>query len=200
MADNKINKANFQYGNDTNSINNNNITDSKKEYADFEDFLRQNNLDKPKKNEAVTEKKRDDGFVAAGKNDDFDIVDFVIKHSDGSSVRKKSIVPKVILVVMTVILLVGICVTLAFISKSRNDKTHPLFGTWKSQQGNFLKVTDEYVEVDGKQTEYIFEEDNVISIKMQNEYIKMIYLLDGDDMTLIIPLESNVSRIEYTRL
>ena len=48
-------------------------------------------------------------------------------------------------------------------------------------------------------SEYIIEEKNVIAIKMNNEYYKIIYKLDGDSLTLTIPDKSGVSELKYTR-
>ena len=41
--------------------------------------------------------------------------------------------------------------------------------------------------------------DNVIAIKMNNEYYKMIYELNGDELVITIPDESGVATISYKR-
>ena len=56
-----------------------------------------------------------------------------------------------------------------------------------------------YVNALMEKKELTREEKNVIAIKMNNEYYKIIYKLDGDSLTLTIPDKSGVSELKYTR-
>ena len=117
-------------------------------------------------------------FQQNEQKSDFDIVNFIISHSDGRSVRKKSKLPKILLCVILGVLIIGICVLSGGVTMTINDKN---------------------ITINGKTSEYIIEEKNVIAIKMNNEYYKIIYKLDGDSLTLTIPDESGVSELKYTR-
>lgn len=131
------------------------------------------------------------------QKNDFDIVDFIISHSDEKSVRKKSKLPKILLCVILGVLIIGMCVMFAvWSSLSHKNK---LWGTWQTSGGITMTITEKNITINGKTSEYIIEEKNVIAIKMNNEYYKIIYKLDGDSLTLTIPDESGVSELKYTR-
>ena len=125
-------------------------------------------------------------FQQNEQKSNFDIVDFIISHSDGRSVRKKSKLPRILLCVILGVLIIGICVLSAI-------------GTWSASGGVTMTINDKNITINGKTSEYIIEEKNVIAIKMNNEYYKIIYKLDGDSLTLTIPDESGVSELKYTR-
>lgn len=131
------------------------------------------------------------------QKDDFDIVDFIISHSDGRSVRKKSKLPRILLCVIFGLLIVGMCVLFALWSASSHK--NPLYGDWQGSGGVTMTITDKDITINGQTSGYIIEDKNVIAIKMNNEYYKMIYKLDGDALTLTIPDESGVSELKYTR-
>ena len=82
---------------------------------------------------------------------------------------------------------------------SVSSKQNRLFGTWSASGGVTMTINDKKITINGKTSEYIIEEKNVIAIKMNNEYYKIIYKLDGDSLTLTIPDESGVSELKYTR-
>lgn len=131
------------------------------------------------------------------QNSDFDIVDFIISHSDGRSVRKKSKLPKILLCVILGILIVGICAL--FVIWSASAKRNKLWGTWQTSGGVTMTITEKDITINGLTSDYINEEKNVIAIKMNNEYYKIIYKIDGDTLTLTIPDESGVSELKYIR-
>lgn len=131
------------------------------------------------------------------QKDDFDIVDFIISHSDGRSVRKKSKLPKILLCVILGLLIVGMCVLFAIWSAASHK--NPLYGDWQGSGGVAMTITDKDITINGQKSDYIIEEKNVIALKVNNEYYKMLYELDGDTLTLTIPDESGVSELKYTR-
>lgn len=131
------------------------------------------------------------------QKNDFDIVDFIISHSDGRSVRKKSKLPKILLCVILGVLIVGMCVMLVvWSSLSHQNK---LWGTWRTTDGTTMTITENDITINGTTSEYISEEKNVIAIKMNNEYYKIMYKIDGDSLTLTIPDESGVTELKYIR-
>lgn len=131
------------------------------------------------------------------QKEDFDIVDFIISHSDGRSVRKKSKAPRILLCVILGLLIVGMCVLFAIWSASSHK--NPLYGNWQGSGGVTMSITDKEITINDRTSAYIVEDKNVIAIKMNNEYYKMIYKLVGDTLTLTIPDESGVSELKYTR-
>ena len=139
----------------------------------------------------------DAGTQQINQKDDFDIVDFIISHSDGRSVRKKSKLPRILLCVILGLLIIGMCVLFAIWSASSHK--NPLYGDWQGSGGVVMTITDKDITINGQTSGYIIEDKNVIAIKMNNEYYKMIYKLDGDSLTLTIPDESGVSELKYTR-
>lgn len=136
-------------------------------------------------------------FQQNEQKSDFDIVDFVISHSDSRSVRQKSKLPKILLCVILGVMIIVICVLSAIWSSSA--KQNRLFGTWTSSDGLIMTINDKSITINGNTSEYKTEEKNIIAIKMNNEYYKIIYKLDGDSLTLTIPDESGVSELKYTR-
>ena len=62
-----------------------------------------------------------------------------------------------------------------------------------------MSITDKEITINDRTSAYIVEDKNVIAIKMNNEYYKIIYKLEGDTLTLTIPDESGVSELKYTR-
>ena len=139
----------------------------------------------------------DVGTQQIKQKDDFDIVDFIISHSDERSVRKKSKLPKILLCVILGVLIVAMCVLFAIWSASA--KRNKLWGTWQASGGITMTITEKDITINGSTSEYIIEEKNIISIKMNNEYYKIMYKLDGDSLTLTIPDESGVAELKYTR-
>ena len=132
----------------------------------------------------------------AGKPD-FDIVDFIISHSDDRSVRKKSKAPKIILCIIVGLLIVTMC--LLFVFWSVNYNKDPLCGSWVTSTGLVMTIDEKTITINGQTSEYIKDEKNVIAIKMNNEYYKMIYELNGDELVITIPDESGVATISYKR-
>ena len=107
------------------------------------------------------------GTQQINQKNDFDIVDFVISHSDERSVRKKSKLPKILLCVILGVLIIGMCVMFAvWSSLSHKNK---LWGTWQTSGGITMTITEKNITINGKTSEYIIEEKNVIAIKMNNE-------------------------------
>lgn len=139
----------------------------------------------------------DVGTQQIKQKDDFDIVDFIISHSDDRSVRKKSKLPKILLCVISGALIVTMCVLFAIWSASA--KRNKLWGTWQTSGGITMTITEKDITINGSTSEYISEEKNIIAIKMNNEYYKIMYKLDGDSLTLTIPDESGVTELKYTR-
>lgn len=128
---------------------------------------------------------------------DFDIVDFILSHSDERSVRKKSKAPKIILCVIVGLLIVTMC--LLFVLWSVNYNKDPLCGSWETSGGLVMTIDEKTITINGQTSEYIKDEKNVIAIKMNNEYYKMIYELKGDELIITIPDESGVVTISYRR-
>ena len=132
----------------------------------------------------------------AGKPD-FDIVDFIISHSDERSVRKKSKAPKIILCIIVGLLIVTMC--LLFVFWSVNYNKDKLYGSWVTSTGLVMTIDEKTITINGQTNEYIKDEKNVIAINMNNEYYKMIYELNGDELVITIPDESGVATISYKR-
>ena len=146
---------------------------------------------------AKTEEKISGAVGTPTSKPDFDIVDFILSHSDERSVRKKSKAPKIILCVIVGLLIVTMC--LLFVFWSVNYNKDPLCGSWKTSTGLVMTIDEKTITINGQTSEYIKDEKNVIAIKMNNEYYKMIYELKGDELIITIPDESGVATISYRR-
>ena len=103
-------------------------------------------------------------FQQNEQKSDFDIVDFVISHSDSRSVRQKSKLPKILLCVILGVMIIVICVLSAIWSSSA--KQNRLFGTWTSSDGLIMTINDKSITINGNTSEYKTEEKNVIAIKI----------------------------------
>ena len=62
-----------------------------------------------------------------------------------------------------------------------------------------MTIDEKTITINGQTSEYIKDEKNVIAIKMNNEYYKMIYELNDDELVITIPDESGVATISYKR-
>ena len=180
------------------TVNNNNIANPTIDDLNAEKTAE--NTDKSTKNINMESIRCDNNSAVFQQNEqksDFDIVDFVISHSDSRSVRQKSKLPKILLCVILGVMIIVICVLSAIWSSSA--KQNRLFGTWTSSDGLIMTINDKSITINGNTSEYKTEEKNVIAIKMNNEYYKIIYKLEGDSLTLTIPDKSGVSELKYTR-
>ena len=133
------------------------------------------------------------------QKDDFDIVDFIISHSDYNTVRKKSKLPKILLCVILVLLIAGICFLFALWSSQK--KSNPLIGSWSGENGTVMQITEDHIMINGSSREYSVDEEskNVIKLKVNSDIFKMLYELNGNTLTLTIADESGVSELKYTR-
>lgn len=131
--------------------------------------------------------------------EEFDIADFIVKHNTVYTVKKKRIWTKILGIVMAAIMIVVICMLGAFlIMKSGNQ----LYGTWVSGS-QVMVIEKDKITIGNNSNEYNLEENNIIALKIVNgentDYFRMIYKLDGDKLTIIIPAADDVQKIEYTR-
>ena len=93
---------------------------------------------------------------------DFDIVDFIISHSDERSVRKKSKAPKIILCIIAGLLIVTMC--LLFVFWSVNYNKDPLCGSWETSTGLVMTIDEKTITINGQTSEYIKDEKNLRTI------------------------------------
>jgi hypothetical protein len=133
------------------------------------------------------------------KKEEFDIADFIVKHSTQYSV-KKSKAPRIIAVIGVAVMIIGLCVLIALTA----DKTpkNPVFGKWVSDKGIEMEIDEDTITIDGSTRNYIFPkgENNVIAISVQNEYFKIYYKLEKGELHIIIPLtDENSQTIIYKR-
>ena len=148
-------------------------------------------------NEIVTAEKKSEIGSVSPANSDFDIVDFIISHSDNRSVIKKSKAPRIILCVIVGVLILTVCGLFVFWSVFVNKD--PLCGSWVTNDGLVMTIDEKTITINGQTSEYTKDENNVIAIKMNNEYYKIIYELEGNDLIITIPNANGVETISYTR-
>lgn len=144
----------------------------------------------------------------AGLKKDFDIVDFALKHNQTYSVRKKSIVPKIIVCVVIILLIVAICVLGAILgsdnveSEVKKPSGGNLIGVWVSGDVT-MYIDDKYITIGKEKNEYVLEDDNVIALRIEQEdyydYYRMVYSIDGDNLTIVINDNEVGKKIEYKR-
>lgn len=133
------------------------------------------------------------------RQEEFDIADFIVKHSTQYSV-KKSKAPRIIAIVVVALMIIAVCVFLAIASGKQNQ--NPVFGKWISEQGKEMEIIEDYITIDGTSRKYIFPEgeENVIAISIKDEYFKILYKLEGGRLYFIIPsAEGESETIIYTR-
>lgn len=146
-----------------------------------------NKITAAEKNQTVTEK------------EEFDIADFIVKHSTNYSV-KKSKAPRIIAIIVVAVMIIGLCVIVAI--SSANGNKNPIFGKWVSSDGVEMEIIEDYITIDGASRKYIFPkgEENVIAIAVNNEYFKILYKLENGKLYIIIPsAEGESETIEYER-
>lgn len=134
------------------------------------------------------------------KDEEFDIADFIVKHSTQYSV-KKSKAPRIIAIVAVAVIIIGLCVVFALVSGKQQNK-NPIFGSWVSEQGIEMEIIEDYITIDGSSRKYIFPEgeENVIAIAIKDEYFKILYKLEKGRLYLIIPsAEGESETIIYER-
>lgn len=141
----------------------------------------------------------------AGIKDDFDIVDFALKHNKTYSVKKRGIVPKIIISVVVVLLIVTVCVLGAVLSGAKEEATPEggsIIGVWVSGDVT-MYIDEQYITIGSEKNEYVITEDNVIALKINQgdyyDYYKMLYSVDKDKLTIVILTGDTGKKIEYTR-
>lgn len=137
----------------------------------------------------------DKNSAASKFADDFDIVDFISKHNTTYSVKKPHIWTKVVGIILIAVLIIALCVTAAVLM---NKNSNPILGKWVSSDGVKMEIIEDYIIINDKSMKYIFEEDNVISLNVNNEYFKMLYELKNGKLIITIPSDE-ITTIEYTR-
>ena len=128
--------------------------------------------------------------------ENFDIVDFIEKHSATYTVKKPRIWTKVVGIVLVAVLIVVLCITAAVLLNKQSS--NPIFGKWVSSDGVKMEIIEDYIIINDKSMKYIFEDDNVIALNVNNEYFKMLYELSDGKLTITIPSDE-ITTIEYTR-
>ena len=171
--------------------------------------MNENNLEAGKIEEsaeirpAVNNESAGGGNISAEKKvqaakfaEDFDIVDFIEKHSATYSVKRPRIWTKVVGIALVVVLIVALCIMAAVLLSKQNS--NPIFGKWVSSDGVKMEIIEDYIIINDKSMKYIFEDDNVIALNVNNEYFKMIYELKDGKLTITIPSDE-ITSIEYKR-
>ncbi len=133
------------------------------------------------------------------ESEDFDIADFIVKHSTNYSV-KKSKAPRIIAIIAVAVMIIGLCVIIAIYSANGNK--NPIFGKWISSEGVEMEIIEGYITIDGSSRKYIFPdgEENVIAIAINEEYFKILYKFENGKLYIIIPSsEGENETIEYER-
>lgn len=172
-----------------------NNTDNKKELEEFFD-----NPNKEKNEKVISKSKY--------PNENFDIVDFLIKHDGTYAARKKSKVPLIIGIVVFVLMLIGVIVLAVIFNQGKEQldsstSDNTIIGTWIS--GNqTMYITEEYISIGGQKSEYILEGEDIIALKVgadeAYEYYKMAYRLIGDKLYLYLSDENGkLQEIEYEK-
>lgn len=149
-------------------------------------------------NKIITEDIKTDNEKSE-KSEEFDIADFIVKHSTNYRV-KKSKAPRIIAIIAVAVIIIGICVVFAILSAGKNK--NPIFGEWISTEGIEMEISEKYITIDGIGREYIFPKDekNVIAISVNDEYFKILYKLEFGRLYIIIPSSDGESEIiEYKR-
>lgn len=143
---------------------------------------------------ASSEEKKDEA-----NKEEFDIADFIVKHSTHYNV-KKSKAPRIIAIVVVAVVIIGLCVIAALASSNGNK--NPIFGKWVSEQGIEMEIIEDYITIDGYSRKYIIPEgeENVIALSVNGEYVKMLYKLEDGKLHLIIPsADGELETIIYKR-
>ncbi len=133
------------------------------------------------------------------ESEEFDIADFIVKHSTNYSV-KKSKAPRIIAVIVVAVMIIGLCVIIAI--TSANGNKNPIYGKWVSSEGVEMEIIEGYITIDGSSRKYVFPngEENVIAISINDEYFKILYKLENGKLYIIIPsAEGESETIEYVR-
>lgn len=145
----------------------------------------------------ITSTDKDDEEISK-KDEEFDIADFIVKHSSNYSV-KKSKAPRIIAIIVVAVMIIGLCVIIAISSASGNK--NPIFGKWVSSEGVEMEIIEDYITIGGTSRKYIFtEEKNVIAINVNEEYFKILYKLEDGKLHLIVPISKDKTEtVIYTR-
>ena len=168
----------------------NNITDSltEKQKNAFNDIV---SVSAPDSSE---EKKTD-----TAKGEEFDIADFIVKHSTQYNV-KKSKAPRIIAIVVVALMVIALCVVAAILSGNSNNNS--IYGKWISDKGIEMEIIDGYITIEGETRKFIFPENesNVIAINVKDDYFRMLYQLKDGKLHIIIPIsDEETETIIYTR-
>ncbi len=134
--------------------------------------------------------------VASKEN--FDIADFIIMHSDKNNTKTSVKILRIISVIVVAAVIIVLCVFLAMSSNKINS--NPVFGTWVSDNGNTMEIIEDYITINGSSRKYIFEEENIMAIAINNEYYKIVYKLEDGLLYIMMPdADGEVTTIVYEK-
>ncbi|MBR4306175.1 MAG: hypothetical protein IKT78_04955 [Ruminiclostridium sp.] len=133
------------------------------------------------------------------ENSEIDISDFIF-NSNIKTIKRENKALRIIAVAVMAFIIIGLCIVAAVMSSSGRNS---LYGSWISTDNIKMNIKEDYITIGEETKEYIFpdKEKNVIAIKVNNEYFKIMYRLEDDRLYFIIPLSEEKSNvIEYKRV
>lgn len=135
-------------------------------------------------------------------DEDFDIFEYVEKHSKKRTSLKKSKLPLVIMIVIiTVCIITMIVLAVIFSSIEEAEVEDPrLLGSWQREDGEIMKITgDGKLTINGESVEYVLRPDEVIEMTIDNEKLRAVYVIDEPLLFIMIPYHGQTVTLEYIR-
>ena len=132
-------------------------------------------------------------------NNELDISNFIF-NSNIKTIKRENKSIRIIAAAIVSVLIIVLCAVAAVMSSSSRNS---LYGSWISTDNIKMNIKEDYITIGEETKEYIFpdKEKNVIAIKVNNEYFKIMYRLEDDRLYFIIPLSEEKSNvIEYKRV
>lgn len=132
-------------------------------------------------------------------NNELDITNFIF-NSNIKIIKRENKSIRIIAAAIVSVLIIVLCAVAAVMSSSGRNS---LYGSWISTDNIKMNIKEDYITIGEETKEYIFpdKEKNIIAIKVNNEYFKIMYRLEDDRLYFIIPLSEEKSSVkEYKRI
>lgn len=162
---------------------------------------------------SVNADKQPDGIINSDKktisnnlprkfDEDFDIFEYVEKHSKKNTSLKKSKLPLVIMIVIiTICIITMIVLAVIFSNVEEAEADDPrIIGSWQREDGEVMNITgDGRLSIDGESVEYVLRPDEVIEMTINGEKLRAVYVIDEPFLFIMIPYDNETVTLEYMR-
>ncbi len=182
------------------SVNKSDSSDNK----DISSTTSDNSVNTDDKAEGIinSEKKTISNNLPRKFDEDFDIFEYVEKHSKKNTSLKKSRLPLVIMIIIITICIITMIVLAVIFSNTGEAEVNDsrIIGSWQREDGDVMNITgDGRLTINGESVEYTLRPDEVIEMTINGEKLRAVYVIDEPFLFIMIPYDNETVTLEYMR-